>query len=1062
LSGFGIISGTLPPASTASDYTASLGAAGGTPPYTFTAAGLPPGITFTGGAFGGRALHPGSASIAVQASDAAGLTVSATYTLTITGPTSLKIFSSALSDATVGQTYSDAISASGGVAPYTWSQSGGLLPAGLSLSSSGAVTGQATAPGAYGLGVQVMDAAGNRAVGTIALNVNPAPLTVTSGAAFPAGVVGSEYPAQILTATGGVPPYTFSVRGALPAGLSLSNSQIGGTPTAAGDGGFTLAATDSSQPPLTGLKGVSLRVRLPSPDLVAAAGSASFEITSGTTTTPSPTSIGISSSQIAQIIDFSTTVSVPWVTASGSSTTPGVISLGVNSAALLLPPSGTPYTGAVTVTCTSAVCAGKSQSIAVTLAVTAPRPQLALGTTLLSFAALKSVPQASTASLTLLNAGGGALKINSVTADANWLAVGGFPSTVLPGSGGAVTLTADPSGLAAGYYRGTVSVASSGGSATATVTLFISAAATMSLGPAGAQFSLPEGGAIGNAAGAFSVSVSSGATVPYTARAVGGASWLAVNGGSGTATEANSGTVGYTIDPAAAGALAAGAYYGTIRVSGSGVVNSPQDFQVVLNVTSATTPVVPDPQPAGLVFVSGGDGAPASQTISVYASSRAALPFQASATVESGQWLSITPAQGTASASSPGLVTVAPNPAGLQPGAYRGMVSFAFGSAVRAVNVTLIVVSPQSASPTISALVSAPGVKGSHPAAAGPVCANAQLVPTQTGLVSNFSAPTSWPTQLAVRLFDTCGSVVSNGQMVATFTNGDPPLPLNSVNSGSGLYSGTWTPRKASNAVTITATATVPGYAATSVKIAGQVAPNTAPVLAPNATGDIFHPQAGAGLGPGNIVQIYGTGLASQRSASTTLPLPTTMGGTSVIIGGIPAPLFYVSPDQINAQIPFDLTAGNQYQVIVNANGALTTPQPIQLNGGAPSILDFSSGAVIAQHLDGSLILDSSPAAPGEFVIIYCSGLGATDIPVTSGAASPADPPARVADPPVLTLNGNPLSLLFAGLTPGLVGLYQLNFQIPPEITTGNYELLLTQSGAPSNKTILAIKSPAP
>ena len=68
-----------------------------------------------------------------------------------------------------------------------------------------------------------------------------------------------------------------------------------------------------------------------------------------------------------------------------------------------------------------------------------------------------------------------------------------------------------------------------------------------------------------------------------------------------------------------------------------------------------------------------------------------------------------------------------------------------------------------------------------------------------------------------------------------------------------------------------------------------------------------------------------------------------------MIIGGVAAPLFYVSPEQINAQIPFELTAGNQYQLIVNANGALTTPQPIQLNGGTPAILNFSSGAVVAQ-----------------------------------------------------------------------------------------------------------------
>ena len=214
----------------------------------------------------------------------------------------------------------------------------------------------------------------------------------------------------------------------------------------------------------------------------------------------------------------------------------------------------------------------------------------------------------------------------------------------------------------------------------------------------------------------------------------------------------------------------------------------------------------------------------------------------------------------------------------------------------------------------------------------------------------------------------------------------------------------------------------------------------------------------GAGLGPGNIIQIYGTNLASLQSTPAVLPLPTSVSGTSVIIGGVQAPLFYVSPTQINAQIPFGLVAGNQYQLLVNANGALTTPLALQLNAGAPAILNFSSGAVVAQHLDGTLVLPASPATPGEYIIMYSSGLGATDITVASGAASPSNPPANVTVQPVLTLNGNPVNLLFAGLTPGLVGLYQINFQVPPTLTTGNYTMVLTQAGTPSNTTVLPVK----
>jgi uncharacterized protein (TIGR03437 family) len=902
----------------------------------------------------------------------------------------------------------------------------------------------------------VTDASGNTVVGTVSINVDPAPLEITNGAAFPAGIAGTQYPSQTLAASGGMPPYTFGVEGSLPAGLSLSNSQIVGTPATAGNNNFTLTVADSSTPPLTGLLGVSLAIRPASADLVLASASVPFSITAGTSTPPSASSVGISSSVVSQSITFTTASSVPWLTVSGGSTTPGVVLIGLNNAALALTTAGSPYTGGVVVTCSSGTCAGNAQTIGVTLTVTAPPPLLTLGENLFSFAALTSQPQASTASLSILNTGGGSLQINSVTSDSPWLTLGTPPASIMPGPGGPVNLTADPTGLAAGYYRGTISVSSSGGSATAVVALFVSAAATMTLGPAGTQFSLPLGGALGNASGSFGVDASTGATVPYTSTVI-GAPWLSItNGGSGTATPGVAGTIGYSIDPTAAATLPAGAYYGTIQVAGSGVVNSPQDFQVVLDVTPDNTPVVPDPEPAGLVFVSAGSGAPPAQTINVYASSRNPLPFQASASVVTGNWLSISSSTGSALAGAPGAIIVNADPTGLAAGAYRGLVSFASASTVIAVNVTLIVEPPLSS--VGSAARPASGSTSANPAASAPACANAQLVPTETGLVSNFSTPAAWPIPLAVQLFDTCGSAVANARVSASFNSGDPVLPLTASTPGGNLYVGTWTPRNPSSHVTITASVNAAGYPAASVQIAGQALPNTAPVLAPNGVGDIFNPEVGAGLGPGNIIQIYGSGLASMASTPGVLPLPTAVLGTSVLIGGVTAPLFYVSPVQINAQIPFELAAGGQYQLVVSANGALTTPLPIQLNAGAPAILDFSSGAVVAQHLDGTLVPAAAPAAPGEYLVIYSSGLGATDIPVPSGTASPLNPLANVADPPVVTLNGNPINVLFAGLAPGLVGLFQINIQVPAGLATGNYNLLLTQSTAVSNTTVLPVQ----
>ena len=146
---------------------------------------------------------------------------------------------------------------------------------------------------------------------------------------------------------------------------------------------------------------------------------------------------------------------------------------------------------------------------------------------------------------------------------------------------------------------------------------------------------------------------------------------------------------------------------------------------------------------------------------------------------------------------------------------------------------------------------------------------------------------------------------------------------------------------------------------------------------------------------------------------------PEALNGASVLIGGIPSPLYYVGPGQINAQIPFELDPAKQYQVVVNANGAPTAPQTIQLSQAAPGLAAFPDGSPIAQHWDDySLASETSPATPGEYLAMYLVGMGQTDHRVASGAAAPLNPLVRVTSAPVVTLGGNPAPVLFAGLTP--------------------------------------------
>lgn len=216
-----------------------------------------------------------------------------------------------------------------------------------------------------------------------------------------------------------------------------------------------------------------------------------------------------------------------------------------------------------------------------------------------------------------------------------------------------------------------------------------------------------------------------------------------------------------------------------------------------------------------------------------------------------------------------------------------------------------------------------------------------------------------------------------------------------------------------------------------------------------------FSPLVGAPLAPGNIVAVYGANLALLTGVPNAIPLPTTVNGTQVLIGGIKAPLYFTSPGQVNAQIPYELEPNKQYQVIVSANGALSTPDAIQLAAVMPGLAAYADGTVIGQHADGTLISAKSPAKAGEIAIVYLSGLGVTDNDVASGGAAPGDTLAHPSSMPTLTIGGKDAKIAFVGLTPGLVGLYQMNFEVPAGIDAGNPQMKVTQEGASSAPVLI-------
>jgi uncharacterized protein (TIGR03437 family) len=1045
-------------ATTVSVYSQTFTATGGTPPYTFSGSGIPPGLTLTAsGVLSGTARTPGNYTFTVRVTDATGVFVSGSYSLTVTAPAFLSVSGTSLSNGTVGTPYSDALAATGGVPPYTWQIAAGTLPPNLTAAASGTISGNPTTAGTYTFTAQATDASGATASGAITLTIAGPPLTAPSASQLPNGIVGSDYAAQILMPTGGTAPYTFALAtgsGALAPGLQMTNGQISGTPTTAGAFPFTVAISDSASPPAQVSLNSSILVAPMATNLLLSASAVSFSLTSGANGVPSPASVSARSSATQQILNFTATATpaVSWLNVSGGGATPGSVGLALDPSAVNLAASATPYTATVKVACvTPSPCAGSNQTIAVSLTVSAAPPQLTLSSALLALSASGVNPLVPTQALGLVNSGGGSLGIRSVSAADGWVTLSGIPGSVPAGPGTAVSVGVNAGGLAAGFYRSTITVVSSAGTATVPVTFYYAQSNSILVSPAGEQFTVQAGSGPGLPGDSFAVAQSGTGSVNWTASVKSGGNWLILGTSSGTSTSSSPGRVSFTLDPTAVAGLAPQAYYGTIEVTSGDAVNSPQDFEVVLNVTPAATPALPTPVPQGLVFISSAGAAVPPQQITVFASSATPVGYQASPSTSDGNgWLSVTPATGMTSSASPAQAAVSANPASLAPGVYTGGITFALPSAaVRTVNVTLIITAQPVAPQAITAS------KAAQPHAT--TCSPTKLVPTQTGLTNNFAQPAAWPVPLSIRLVDDCGSPVVNGQVVTTFSNGDPPLPLQAADSSSGVYSGTWTPRSTSSQVTIAARATASGFAPATAQLIGQVNPNAAPVLTPHGTLHVFDPLVGGAVGPGNIVQIYGQNLAAQTISASSIPLPTSLGGTSVIVGGIQLPLYFVSPGQINAQIPFQLSAGNAYQVLVSANGALTTPDSVQLAAASPGIAAFASGQIIAQHLDGSLVSETAPARPSEFIVFYMAGLGLTDNPVVTGAASPSANLARPLIMPSLTVGGENVPILFAGLTPGLVGLYQVNFQVPADAPAGDLALVISQSGVRSNSTILPV-----
>ena len=216
-------------------------------------------------------------------------------------------------------------------------------------------------------------------------------------------------------------------------------------------------------------------------------------------------------------------------------------------------------------------------------------------------------------------------------------------------------------------------------------------------------------------------------------------------------------------------------------------------------------------------------------------------------------------------------------------------------------------------------------------------------------------------------------------------------------------------------------------------------------------------------VAPGGLISVYGQQMSPVNIATQEIPLPTALGESCLTVNGIAVPMLFVSSQQINGQLPVNVTG--------NATMTLRTPGGISDNfyftilPAAPSI--FRSGmagpetglATVFRNDNGQLITPTNPIHPNDIITIYATGMGATSPAVDSGMPAPADPLPNTVIAPSVTLGGVPLNVLYAGLAPGEVGVYQINASVPSGVPQGmDIPLVVAQAGSSTTLSVRVVK----
>ena len=216
-------------------------------------------------------------------------------------------------------------------------------------------------------------------------------------------------------------------------------------------------------------------------------------------------------------------------------------------------------------------------------------------------------------------------------------------------------------------------------------------------------------------------------------------------------------------------------------------------------------------------------------------------------------------------------------------------------------------------------------------------------------------------------------------------------------------------------------------------------------------------------LAPGGLVSILGNQLSATNLATNEIPLPTALANSCLTVNGQPMPLIFVSPNQINAQMP--AAAVGAVTVNVYTPGGESDNFNLMVQPTAPAV--FLSGVAgpqtniptVIRSANNQLVTDSNPIEHSDTLVIYLTGCGQTTPIVGDGLPAPASPFALTLIPPAVQLGGTVLPMMYAGLAPGQVGVCQINASVPRTVPTGlGLPLTITQGASTQTLSLRVIE----